>query len=140
LGFNYYWNCQWEIGTGSLPWPDEQGKRKKLSALLLHCYSRFGLPMFISETGHVGSGRAEWFEEIAHECITAIDLGVDLRGICLYPIVDRPDWDNLSFIHESGLFDLNRQPDLPFLSSLKKYYPLLRQTFMGTAISTPVFR
>jgi hypothetical protein len=25
--------------------------------------------------------------------------GVDLRGICIYPVLDRPDWDTFDYIH-----------------------------------------
>jgi beta-glucosidase/6-phospho-beta-glucosidase/beta-galactosidase len=138
LGFNYYWNCQWEINFGTLPWPHDSNKRKRLSALLLHCYSRFNMPMFISETGHFGVGRASWFEEIVQESINALELGVDLRGICIYPIIDRPDWDNLSYYHNSGLWDLsyskNRIIDEDFFNSLKSNYPILKQAVLELSI------
>lgn len=35
--------------------------------------------------------------------------GVDLHGICLYPIVDRPDWDDPHLWHKSGLWEVNTQ-------------------------------
>jgi hypothetical protein len=38
-------------------------------------------------------------------------LGVDIRGICIYPLVDRPDWDHLDVYHNSGLWDLSEKKD-----------------------------
>ena len=32
--------------------------------------------------------------------------GVPMEGITIYPIIDRPDWDNLDHWHNSGLWDL----------------------------------
>jgi hypothetical protein len=34
---------------------------------------------------------------------------VPVEGICLYPILDRPDWHDPDHWHHSGLWDL--QPD-----------------------------
>jgi hypothetical protein len=31
--------------------------------------------------------------------------------VCLYPIIDRPDWDDASHWHNSGLFDIVSEPD-----------------------------
>lgn len=106
VGINYYWNCQWKLGFGTLPWPDINNYRRPVSELLQLVWERYKKPVFISETGHFGSGRAEWITEIFEESAKALQLGVDLRGICIYPLVDRPDWDNLDFYHNSGLWDL----------------------------------
>jgi hypothetical protein len=32
-------------------------------------------------------------------------------GVCLYPILDRYDWENPAHWHNSGLWDLERQPN-----------------------------
>jgi UDP-galactopyranose mutase len=31
-----------------------------------------------------------------------------VEGICLYPIIDRPDWEDYNHWHNSGLWDLHR--------------------------------
>jgi hypothetical protein len=36
--------------------------------------------------------------------------GVPLEGVCLYPILDRPDWEDMNHWHNSGLWDL--RPDV----------------------------
>jgi beta-glucosidase/6-phospho-beta-glucosidase/beta-galactosidase len=111
IGVNYYWNCQWKLGFGTLPWPDIQHYRRPISELLNLVWERYRKPLFFSETGHFGSGRAEWIEEIFIESAKALALGVDIRGICIYPLVDRPDWDHLDVYHNSGLWDLSEKKD-----------------------------
>ena len=37
--------------------------------------------------------------------------GVPVEGVCLYPVIDRPDWEDANHWHNSGLFDLVREPD-----------------------------
>jgi hypothetical protein len=79
--------------------------------------------MILSETGHFGEGRASWLLESFTECLTAMNKGVDLRGICLYPLIDRPDWDDLSDYHNSGLWDIDpltkhRSIHQPYLDAL----------------------
>jgi len=36
-----------------------------------------------------------------------------LWGICLYPVIDRPDWDDLNHWHRSRLWDLQPDADGP---------------------------
>lgn len=124
LGFNYYWNCQWEVNGEPLPWPEVQQKRTPFSALLKMAYERYQKPIFISETGHFGTGRVQWLEEIKEECLLAKDNGVDLKGICIYPVTDRPDWDDLSSYSNCGIWDLdeigNRIPHKEYIDALIK--------------------
>lgn len=124
LGFNYYWNCQWELHNGPLAWPETDQKRIPLSELLQEAYNRYEKPMFLSETGHFGSGRVPWLEEITDECVIARQNGVDLKGICIYPVTDRPDWDNLENYSDCGIWDLdesqNRIPHTPYINALIK--------------------
>ena len=127
LGFNYYWNCQWEVNGPPIDWPDTEQKRIPFSALLQEAYQRYQKPIFVSETGHFGSGRVEWVNEIAAECLLAKKKGVDLRGICIYPVTDRPDWDDLTKYSECGIWDLdensNRIPHQEYINALVKWQP-----------------
>jgi UDP-galactopyranose mutase len=34
-----------------------------------------------------------------------------VEGICLYPIIDRPDWDMADAWHNSGLWDVRKVRD-----------------------------
>ena len=48
---------------------------------------------------------------IGQECAAVLREGLPLWGVCLYPIVDRPDWDHLDPWHQSGLWDADlRRP------------------------------
>jgi hypothetical protein len=107
LGFNYYHNCQWEYEGEPLSWETQSHRRAPLSELLADAYQRYQRPMILSETGHFGEGRAAWLLEIVGECIAAMQSGVDLKVICLYPLINRPDWDDLSHYHNSGLWDIH---------------------------------
>jgi beta-glucosidase/6-phospho-beta-glucosidase/beta-galactosidase len=87
-------------------------------------YERYQKPIFLSETGHFGLGRVEWIEETASECVIAQKNGVPFWGICIYPVTDRPDWDDLSIYSNCGIFDLdlrrNRIPEESYINSIKK--------------------
>lgn len=124
LGFNYYWNCQWKGNGETLDWPDTENKRMPFSELLQMAYERYKKPVIISETGHFGIGRAAWIEEITSECEIAKNNGVDLKGICIYPVTDRPDWDDLTKYCDCGIWDLdgnwNRMPHHPTINAILK--------------------
>ncbi len=123
LGFNYYWNCQWKGESDTIYWPDPIKQRVPLHQLLTEVHQRYGKPIFLSETGHFGEGRVEWLEEITHESLLAQENGVDFHGICIYPVTDRPNWDDLSSYSQCGLYDLdenkNRIPEVEYIQSLK---------------------
>ena len=130
LGFNYYYNNQWTHLDNTLPWPDEKDRLTPLSRLLKIAYSRYSKPIILAETGHFGHLRSQWLEEVTLECDRAISIGVDLQGICIYPVIDRPDWDNLNSYSNCGLWDLdvnkNRIPHEPVIVSLKKCVEMMK--------------
>jgi beta-glucosidase/6-phospho-beta-glucosidase/beta-galactosidase len=108
MGFNFYYNNQWISNVFDfLPWAnlEPDPRWRGLSSLLLEAYQRFGQPIVLAETSHSGEHRPNWLELITKESIKAIKLGVPLKGVCLYPIIDRPDWDHLHNWHHSGLWD-----------------------------------
>lgn len=112
IGVNYYHGNQWEAGSNRpLDWHRADPQRVPFCRLLLKLDQRYGLPITLSETSHVGSGRAAWLREIALHVRYAADAGVTLEGICLYPVVDRPDWESPLHWHQSGLWDVS--PELP---------------------------
>ncbi len=107
VGVNYYHSNQWEIGTNkTLAWHLRDPRRLNLSELLTRVWQRYRCPLLLAETSHVGAGRGAWILEIAEEVARARAAGVELAGICLYPIIDRPDWENPAQWHKSGLWDL----------------------------------
>ena len=108
LGFNFYYNNQWVAGTGNfLPWLNDNNdpRWRPLHQLLQQAYQRYGRPVVLTETSHPKEDRPKWTHFIAKECVAALQKGIPLLGVCWYPIVDRPDWDNLITWHHSGLWD-----------------------------------
>ncbi len=112
LGFNYYYNNQWITGSfTSLGWNDPvpDPRHKPLADLLESAFSRYRKPILLSETSHPKEDRPLWIDMIATQCADLISRNVPLLGICLYPIIDRPDWDNLQAWHHSGVWDNDRE-------------------------------
>jgi hypothetical protein len=110
IGMNYYHSSQWEIQDGGLRWEDEPRDQRWLPfrELINATWERYRRPLVISETSHFGAGRARWIIEISQEVAGALDSGIPVEGICLYPILDRFDWEDPAHWHNSGLFDLRR--------------------------------
>jgi hypothetical protein len=48
--------------------------------------------------------------------------GTPVEGICLYPILDRHDWDNEEHWHNSGLWDLSVDSDGGYQRILNRDY------------------
>jgi beta-glucosidase/6-phospho-beta-glucosidase/beta-galactosidase len=114
LGVNHYATAQWEFAGATLPWPESKGRRLPFGSLLCEAARRYACPIVVAETGHVGVGRARWLREIDAEVNSALAQGVRVEGVCLYPIVDRPDWNDLAHWHRSGLWDASPwPPDTP---------------------------
>ncbi|WP_182086466.1 glycosyltransferase [Aureimonas sp. ME7] len=92
VGVNYYYNNQWIHGGPPIDWGHPL--YKPLRAILAETYARYGRPIFIAETGTEGERRAEWLRYVAQETRAAMRLGVPVEGICLYPVLDHPGWDD----------------------------------------------
>lgn len=108
VGINYYHGNQWEFGSDEcLPWHLRDPRRRPFADMLAEAHARYHRPLTISETSHVGSGRAEWLDDIASEVERARENGVPVLGVCLYPLIDRPDWNDPAHWHHSGLWDID---------------------------------
>jgi quercetin dioxygenase-like cupin family protein len=114
VGVNYYEGNQWTIATPSLPQHflgRDDPAWVPLRSLLRELSDRFGGPIVISETGSTARSRPGWFRHLVEEAEGALQSGVDLQGICLYPIVTSPDWNDPTAFFEGGLWDVEPQPD-----------------------------
>ncbi len=110
-GVNFYHSNQWQYpGATRLHWHKHPRDQRwiPLHRMLAYFEDRYRCPLFISETSHVGHGRAEWLREIMAEVSRARAHGTAVEGICWYPILDRPDWDDCEHWHNSGVWDLER--------------------------------
>ena len=125
IGANFYADNQWEVcGDGHLAWDAEprDGRWVPVHQLLAKLYKRYRRPLFLAETSHVGVGRARWILEISSEIHLARELGIPVEGICLYPILDRFDWERREHWHNSGLWDLQRRSDGKLVRVLNQSY------------------
>jgi UDP-galactopyranose mutase len=107
IGVNYYHPNQWEHPSNErLHWHLDDPRRRDPADMLQELSERYGRPLFIAETGHIGEGRAQWLEHVAAAVARCEARGVPVEGICLYPVVDRHDWQDPAHWHRCGLWDL----------------------------------
>jgi hypothetical protein len=123
LGGNFYERNEWVHNTLK-PLPRSDPRYRPLHCILQEVWQRYQRPMFISETGTEDGARAEWFNSICDEVITAIDLGLPMHGICLYPILNHAGWEDDRHCY-NGLFDYaddagNRNVHWPLAHAIRK--------------------
>ncbi len=109
IGVNYYYNNQWITGSDKfLVWKDEPKdvRWRPLHLLIKEVYERYKKIIVVTETSHPKEDRPLWITEITKELIIILNAGIPLSGVCIYPIIDRPDWDDLITWHQSGLWDV----------------------------------
>ena len=136
LGFNYYYNNQWINYTSTfLGWndPTPDPRWLPLRKLLMKAYHRYHKPIALTETSHPGIDRPYWIDMIGRECAAVIRAGVPLWGVCLYPIIDRPDWDHLDQWHRAGLWDADLSMTPPARVLYRPYAQALLQAQQMTA-------
>jgi hypothetical protein len=125
VGVNFYAANQWEVPGGrKLHWDagSDDPRWRPLHLLLEEVRERYRRPLVIAETSHYGIGRAAWLDEIARECRIALERGVPLEGVCLYPILDRFDWEDPTHWHNSGLWDMHRNGNGHYTRVLNEEY------------------
>jgi beta-glucosidase/6-phospho-beta-glucosidase/beta-galactosidase len=92
LGVNYYSDNQWFLGGGTI----ELGHPlyRPFREILAEVHQRYERPLFVAETGAESEARAPWLCYVAGEVCAAVEAGLPVEGICLYPITDYPGWTN----------------------------------------------
>ncbi|MGN6154489.1 MAG: hypothetical protein ACTHN4_01990 [Sphingomicrobium sp.] len=130
VGVNYYPHNQWYLDGPTIPMGHHE--YRPLSDMLVEVAERFEKPVFISETGAEGSGRAAWLHYVCDEVRAAQQRDASVQGICLYPITAYPGWDNsrhadvglLSTIGSDGKRDVYQ----PLLDELDRQRALFEQS------------
>ena len=122
LGINYYIHNQWVYpgGHGTVIEPSHPQYRP-VSDMLKEVHDRYRCPLFIAETGIEDQARPAWLRYMGSEVRRAIRDGVPVNGLCLYPIVNHPGWEDDRHCH-NGLWDY---PDAD--GRREVYEPLARE-------------
>lgn len=110
VGVNFYHANQWEHpGDRTIFWhhTPRDPRWRPFHRLLKEAQEVYRRPLFVAETSHVGEGRPAWIRETLHEVRLAQERGVELYGVCLYPIIDRHCWVDYSHWHNSGIWDID---------------------------------
>ena len=134
VGVNAYHYSQVQLGQNKerVILGPRDPRRKPLSELLQFAWARYNRPIIIGETSGFQDNRAEWLRMTVEESLKAINAGVDLHGICLYPFVDLPDWFNQKWA-KIGIYDVadrssfERVPYDPYIAELRRWQKLLDQ-------------
>jgi beta-glucosidase/6-phospho-beta-glucosidase/beta-galactosidase len=92
IGLNYYPHNQWYWKGPTVPMGHHE--YRPLADMLVEVAERYEKPLFLSETGAEGSGRPAWLHYVCDEVREAMRRGVQIEGICIYPVTAYPGWDN----------------------------------------------
>jgi hypothetical protein len=92
IGINYYPENQ--LVRGGMTIPLGHWLYRPLRQLLAEVGARYGRPLLVSETGAEGSNGAGWLRYVGGEVRAARRAGVPVHGVCLYPVMDYPGWQN----------------------------------------------
>jgi beta-glucosidase/6-phospho-beta-glucosidase/beta-galactosidase len=107
---------------------------RPLCDLIEEAWQRFNRPVIVAETSGLGGGRADWLNDVVCECLAAVNRGVDLHGVCLFPAVDMPDWHSGEWVH-NGIADLEllpsgallRTPNVAYVDALRRWQKRLNR-------------
>ncbi len=102
IGVNYYIHNQW-VWEGKMIVPSDS-RYRHVGAMLREVYERYRRPIFVAETGIEDETRPAWLRYMCREVYWAMHAGVPVEGICLYPIMNHPGWDDDRHCY-NGMFD-----------------------------------
>ena len=107
--------------------PPNDDRIQPLCDLLRRVWERYRRPMIIGETSGMNEGREDWLRDVMQESLAAVNEGIDLHGVCLFPAVDMPDWHTGQWLR-NGLSDvvpegslLKRVPFDPYVAELRHW-------------------
>ncbi|HEX8525747.1 hypothetical protein [Allosphingosinicella sp.] len=112
IGFNNYSFGQMEYreqGPHSALEPGDD-RIRPLCDLIEEGWKRYRRPCIVAETSGLKGGRPEWLNDVVSEGLAAVNRGVDLHGICMFPAVDMPNWHSGEWLH-NGIADVERLPN-----------------------------
>jgi beta-glucosidase/6-phospho-beta-glucosidase/beta-galactosidase len=130
IGLDYYPDTEHEVfveggGTQLRRAPASRG----IDAIAGDYWQRYGRPMFVAETSADDAEREFWFAALSGSIARARSRGVEVFGLCWWPLFDHIDWNSLltrldGHVCEAGLYHLrpgrgDRAPS-PFLDEFRR--------------------
>jgi hypothetical protein len=130
LGTNFYDRNEW-VHNSEVLLPGDS-RYRPFHQILCEVWERYRRPMFVSETGTEDEARSAWFKYISNEVLIAKRWGIPVHGLCLYPILNHPGWDDERHCH-NGLFDYadaagNRVAFQPLLDEVSTFQDIIQQS------------
>ncbi len=130
IGTNFYDRNEWV--HNSEPMLPGDSRYRPFHHILREIWERYRRPMFVSETGTEDEARSAWFRYIASEVLIALRHGIPVEGVCLYPILNHPGWDDERHCH-NGLFDYaddagHRMAFQPLLDEITKFQDIIQRS------------
>jgi hypothetical protein len=92
IGANFYPENQWYLGGRTIPFGHHA--YQPFRNMLVELHQRYGRPVLVTETGAEGAAKPSWLHYVCAEMRAAMARDVPLHGVCFYPILDYPGWDN----------------------------------------------
>ena len=99
------WTYPGEGGSMIVP---SDSRYRHLRDLLQETFEHYSKPLFVAETGIEDGTRRAWLRYVCNEVFAAIANSVPVLGVCLYPLVNHPGWDDDRHCY-NGLFDYGNQ-------------------------------
>lgn len=92
IGANFYPHNQWYFEGRRI----ERGEAdyRPLAGMLKELHQRYQRPVLIAETGAEDEERLPWLNYVVDQALKALERGVPVQGICWYPFLDYPGWDD----------------------------------------------
>ncbi len=136
IGLNNYSFGQMELRQPGPHTPLEPGddRIRPLCDLIEESWKKYQRPCIVAETSGLHGGRPDWLNDVVQESLAAVNRGVDLHGICLFPAVDMTDWHTGEWLH-MGIADtellpsgaLMRRPFVPYVEMLHRWQQRLKR-------------
>lgn len=137
LGFNNYSFGQMEYAGGgkpNVPLKPGDDRIRPVGDLIEEAWKKYRRPCIVAETSGINGGRPDWLNDMTCEALSAVNRGVDLHGICLFPAVDMTDWHNGKWLR-MGIADVEELPDgalmrtpfVPYTDALRQWQKRLHR-------------